>query len=146
MSNDYLGPIMCKILEDDNTILAACDSHITHGNEGYTLQDAKLTDTKETAIWVFQVSKTEGGYLDSTTNNNWHFDIIMQVDVKSKASYDSARDLADLVETELKTTVEKLYNGATVPLQILLHSRTSLFDDTLGAWVEMLRFRCQGDY
>ncbi len=138
MASDNIVPVLHALLQNDNTISAACD-YVTPGLPGLTLQDAKLDGPLQTSIWVRRISKTEEPLIG---NENFIYDQIIQVDVLSAVSEAMACDLADDIETLLKTTFSK----NNVPLNILLQSRTSLFNDTVGAWHEMIRFRATGAY
>ena len=146
MAADNISPIIAQVLSDSSTINAACDGLISSGNPGNTPQDANLEGPHETSIFVRRISKTEEGYLGSVTTGDYKYDLLIQVDVLSKASEATAFDLADKVEALLKSTTSKLFNGATVPLHLSLASRSPQFDDQLGAWLEMLRFRAIGVY
>jgi len=142
MSLDNLCPVLLKVLEDDNTILGLSD-HFTNGPPGMTLQDSKLEGTNKTAIWIRRPNKNESPYI----GGGYLFDLLIQVDVLSKASYDAAFDLGTLVEDLLKSTTSKLYNNTTYPINLLLQSRPgTLWDDQLQRWHEVVRFRADGSY
>lgn len=143
MANDNLAPIVAQILSDDYAINMACNSQIIADDPGNAPQDAMLGGANQTAIWVRRPSKTDRPFLGAM---DYEYDLIVQVDVASRASNQAAFDVADMVEALLKTTTSKFFNNAIVPLDLLLQSRTAMFDDVLGAWVEMVRFRAQGVY
>jgi hypothetical protein len=139
-----LIPVITQILSDNDAINTACDGFIYPGRPGPAIQDASLEGAHQTAVWIRRISKTEKPFVGSVLTGEYLYDQLIQVDVLSRSSEVAAFDLADLVEALLKATSTKTYSGSTRHLNLLLHSRMPVWDDTLLAWVEMVRFRAKG--
>lgn len=146
MTDDNLVPVLAYVLEDNATINLAANGFITIGTPGKTAQDAKLEGANQTAIWLRRISKTENAFFNSSTTGEYQYDQLIQVDVLSKLSQSTAYNLADDVESLIKSTTSKVYGTNTYRLPLLLQGRTAFFEPTLEAWVESITFRAVGTY
>ncbi len=134
-----------QVLYDNDSIAFLSDYYITPGYPSDS-QDTKLQDTHQTATWIREISKTETAFIGSANSGEYLYDKIIQVDVFSRHSQQSAYELASDIEKLLKATASKAFNGSIYKFGISLQSRTSMFNDEIDAWQEMIRFRVQGLY
>jgi hypothetical protein len=146
MTSDNIIPVLAQVLQDDNTINAACYGHVTPGYPN-ALQDSKLTSVEPTAIWIRDFDKTEDSYIGSGSSGEYLYDILFQVDVMSIGSQDEAESLRRKCENLLKAARTKTYNLEIWGFGIKLQSRPATrYDDILSAWVAPLRMRAEGIY